>query len=249
MDRRTALTLLAIASLAAANDVRAQNLSAPAEQDGTSVSVSINRNNTSAGTIGTVSVINDADGPDLAAVSLIGLDPNTSYTVFLGFPATGTIPAFLLAEMRTDGTGSAFETVRVEITQQRFNFNPQPAFQDPQFGHNQVRLANAIANGAMTAPMNFVRVYRSSGAISQFGGRIRFADSAEVSMLATQNPVAVPPGVNPLAGAIATAINYTTRTDGGGLVGTSDPICFTYGGALSLSCQLFQNDPTSFLGQ
>ena len=236
-------------AIALAPDLRAQNLSAAAEQDGSTVTVNLNLNNTASGSIGSFTVVNDVDGPDVGVISLRNLDPNTSYTVFLGFPATGTIPTFLLTEMRTDPTGKAFETVRVEIVQQRFNFNSQPAFRDPQFGHNQVRLANAIANGAMTNPMPFVRVYRAVGNISQFGGRFRFAGNAEVNQLATQNPVAVPPGADPLASAISTAINYTPRTDGGGLVGTSDPVCFTYGGQLQLVCQVFQADPTAFLGQ
>ena len=236
-------------AIALAPDVRAQNLSAPAEQDGSTVTVNLNLNNTASGSIGSFTVVNDVDGPDVGVISLANLDPNTSYTVFLGFPATGTIPTFLLTEMRTDASGRAFETVRVEIVQQRFNFNPQPPFRDPQFGHNQVRLANAIANGAMTSPMPFVRVYRAVGNVSQFGGRFRLAGNAEVSQLASQNPVAVPPGADPFASAIATGINYTPRTDGGGLVGTSDPVCFTYGGQLQLVCQVFQADPTAFLGQ
>jgi len=249
MIYRSILAFCACVLVAGASEVRAQNLSAASEQDGSTVTVNINLNNTSAGSIGSFTVINDVDGPDTGVIALNNLPPNTSFTVFLGFPATGTIPVILLAEVKTDANGAAFETVRVEIVQQRFNFNPQTMFQDPQFGHNQIRLANAIGNGAMTNPMPFVRVYPAQGNISQFGGRFRFAGNAEISQLISQNPVAVPPGADPFASGIATAINYTPRTDGGALAGTSDPICFTYGGQLQLVCQLFQADPTRFLGQ
>lgn len=112
-------------------------------------------------------VIVDKKGPDDFLLVANSLLPNTYYTVFLTEnPTPGFLPAQFIGEFKTNGKGFGTLSLNAEIVQAFASANQSLA--DDQ-GVAAVQGAGAIANGANTIALNWIRVYLADGGGNVFG--------------------------------------------------------------------------------
>lgn len=118
------------------------------------------------GAHGTAVVVNKK-GPDDFLLVSYRLQPMTYYTVFLTESQTpGFLPAQFIGEFKTNERGFGTLSLNAEIVQAFASANQELA--DDQ-GIAAVRGAGAIANGANTIPLNWIRVYLAEGGGNVFG--------------------------------------------------------------------------------
>lgn len=114
---------------------------------------------------GTAIVVSDR-GPDIFRLRTFGLEPRTSYTVFLTESATpGTLPAQFIGEFRTNRRGSGRLSLRAEIVSTFASANQSA---EDSLGIGGVG-SGALLNGANTIPLNYIRVYLAKGVGNVFG--------------------------------------------------------------------------------
>lgn len=117
-----------------------------------------------------VQVINRRQGPDSFRLLARGLKPRTRYTVFLTQSSTlGALPAQFIGEFRSNRFGNGELTLVTEIVNAFASSNQ--SLEDANGVADQFA-AGALANGANTIPLNFIRVYEARGTNVQsvFGG-------------------------------------------------------------------------------
>lgn len=116
---------------------------------------------------GRLSVVNERLGPDYLHITTSALKPNTRYTVFLTQSQTaGALPARFLGEFLADEQGEGTFYAKTEIVNAFGSANP--GLENDQ-GVADVVAAGALANGAITFPLNWVRIYEGVGDLSVFG--------------------------------------------------------------------------------
>jgi hypothetical protein len=133
-------------------------------------------------TKGTARIINNRYGPDELLITVSGLPlPVTRYTVFLTQSATvGALPAAFLGEFSSsaycDGpyyfgcqpiAAAGTFSVTTEVAN---GFSGSNTTLTNAMGIADVPGAGALANGANTIPLNWIRIYAASGTLGVFGG-------------------------------------------------------------------------------
>lgn len=120
---------------------------------------------------GEVLIIDNPNAPDNFHLSVRNLKPNFRYTVFLGQSQTlGALPVEFVGEFSTDTDGRGTFHAVTEVINAFASANQ--VLEDAN-GVADVLAAGALANGANTIPLNWVRIYEASGTISVFGGSER----------------------------------------------------------------------------
>lgn len=121
---------------------------------------------------GTATVIHNPRGPDELSLRLTGLPVNTRYTVFLANSQTlGALPTqfvgeFTSARLALGGGANGNLQATTEVVNAFASHNA--SLEDPT-GVADVVAAGALAAGANTIPLNWIRVYIAEGNLSVFG--------------------------------------------------------------------------------
>ncbi|MDD9942018.1 MAG: hypothetical protein OXU20_13315 [Myxococcales bacterium] len=120
------------------------------------------------GQSGTVRIVSNPNGADLAVARIFDLAPNTTFTLVMAeSDAPNALPHYLLAEFTTDADGDAVVVLATEIVNAYIGANPgQDADLD---GIPDGPNAGAVANGAITISLDFFRVYAADGNANVFG--------------------------------------------------------------------------------
>lgn len=119
------------------------------------------------GAYGKAIVVSNNRAPDIFLLKVSGLEPHTRYTVFLTEnPTPGFLPAQFIGEFKTNRHGFGRLYLNTEIVNAFASSNQSLA--DDQ-GVADVPGAGAIANGANTIPLNWIRVYLAEGGGNVFG--------------------------------------------------------------------------------
>ena len=112
-------------------------------------------------------VVNNNRGPDIFILRVSGLQPHTRHTVFLTENQTpGFLPAQFIGEFKTNRNGYGQLYLNTEIVNAFASANQSLA--DDQ-GIADVAGAGALANGANTIALNWIRVYLAEGGGNVFG--------------------------------------------------------------------------------
>ena len=118
------------------------------------------------GASGTAIVVNKK-GPDDFLLVTYRLKAHTRYTVFLTEnPKPGLLPAQFIGEFKTNRKGFGTLTLNAEIVQAFASANQSLA---DDKGVADVPGAGALANGANTIALNWIRVYLADGGGNVFG--------------------------------------------------------------------------------
>ena len=104
-----------------------------------------------------VTVIEDKRGPDQLRFKAKGLKAQTRYTVFMAQSSTvGALPVQFLGEFTTDKKGRGQLNLTTEIIDAFATANQTL---ENNLGLAATPGAGALANGANTIPLNYIRVY------------------------------------------------------------------------------------------
>ena len=108
-------------------------------------------------------------GPDLFLLKVARLEPHTRYTVFLTEDqAPGLLPAQFIGEFKTNQYGYGRLYLNAEIVNAFASAN-QSLEDDDGIANVPGSGAGAIANGANTIALNWIRVYLAEGGGNVFG--------------------------------------------------------------------------------
>jgi len=118
---------------------------------------------------GTIEIHEHKDGPDRLDLRMDHLPPHLRVTVFICETSIpGSLPAQYLGEFTSDRHGHGRLKLETEIVDAFASANM--SMQDASgIVHNTGNFPDALANGANTIPLNFIRGYAAEGGVNIFG--------------------------------------------------------------------------------
>lgn len=140
---------------------------ASADDDDDIIEINLTGIGPGAGATGTAIVVDRADGPDKMKLRVEGLPVNQRFTVFLTHSEIpGALPAQFIGVFTTNDKGKGTLKLRAEIINAFASANQ--GLEDGN-GIAEIMGAGALARGANTIPLNYIRGYFAGPGGNVFG--------------------------------------------------------------------------------